>query len=199
VDFDAASSNTMTPKTWTRDAAFECSDIKMNDLNYLRTPRLVLTRMCVDDLDDLVRMYADPHVMATLGGVRSAEWTADYLDKQIAHWEQHGFGFWTLREPVTQSFVGRGGLRHVILDGQVEIEVGYGLMSEFWGRGLATELAVESVRVGFEELHLPSLVCFTLTTNVASRCVMENAGFRYERDMIYAELPHVLFRQNCIE
>ncbi len=167
----------------------------MNKLDELQTPRLILRRMCAADLDDLVCMYADSHVMATLGGVRSREWTKEYLDKQLAHWDEHGFGFWTLREPLTRRFVGRGGLRHATLDGQIEVEVGYGLMSEFWGRGLATELAIESVRVGFAELHRPSLVCFTLTTNVASRRVMEKAGFQYERDMIYAELPHVLFRQ----
>jgi RimJ/RimL family protein N-acetyltransferase len=68
------------------------------------------------------------------------------------------------------------------------------LVPDFWGRGLATELARESVRVGFGVLGVADLVCFTLPTNARSRRVMEKAGFRYERDVEHAGLPHVLYR-----
>jgi ribosomal-protein-alanine N-acetyltransferase len=160
----------------------------------LRTPRLLLTRIAPSDLDDFVRMYQDSQVMATLGGVRSPAWTAQYLEQQMAHWQQHGFGYWTARDPGTGQFLGRGGARYATVEGNTEVEVGYGFLAEFWGRGLSTELARESVRVGFVELHRPDLVSFTLMTNHASRRVMEKAGFRYERDIIYADLPHVLHR-----
>jgi ribosomal-protein-alanine N-acetyltransferase len=166
----------------------------MNALDEIRTPRLLLTRMRAEDLDDLVRMYLDPQVMATLGGVRSEAQTAQYLDRQLAHWQEHGFGWWAAREPSTGRFIGRGGLRHSMVDGRDEVEVGYGLLREFWGQGLATELALESVRVGFTELGRPDLVSFTLPTNKASRRVMTKVGFRYERNIVHAELPHVLYR-----
>jgi RimJ/RimL family protein N-acetyltransferase len=162
-----------------------------------RTARLRLTRMCADDFDDLARMYRDPQVMATLGGLRSALQTAEYLEVVFAHWVQHGFGWWTARDVFTGQFVGRGGLRHAMVEGRPEVEVGYGLMPEFWGRGLATELAQESVRVGFSELRLPELVSFTLPTNRASQRVMEKAGFQYERDIVHANVPHVLYRQTA--
>src|SRR5688572_2088973 len=161
----------------------------------LETARLLLTRLCPDDLNDLVHLYADPTVTATLGGVRTADWVADYLQRQMAHWDDHGFGFWTVRDRLTGEFIGRGGLRYASIEGRREIEVGYGFREECWGKGLATELAIESVRVGFTELRFPDLVSFTLTSNLASKRVMEKAGFRYERDIVYADLPHVLYRQ----
>src|SRR5205085_2188193 len=92
------------------------------------------------------------------------------------------------------QFIGRGGVRLFPVEGIEEAEVGYGLVAEYWSRGLATELARESVRVGFEVLGRPDLVCFTMPTNRASRRVMEKAGFRYERDGIHADLPHVFYR-----
>jgi [ribosomal protein S5]-alanine N-acetyltransferase len=168
----------------------------MTSLQQLRTPRLLLSRISMSDLDDLVPFYADARVTATLGGTRSAEWVSEYLQKQIAHWDEHGFGFWTARDPDTGRFAGRGGLRHAIIEGHTVVEVGYGFAEEFWGRGLATELAREAVRVGFAELELAELACFTLPTNHASRRVMEKVGFRYECDVLYAELPHLLFRQS---
>jgi ribosomal-protein-alanine N-acetyltransferase len=166
----------------------------MNPIENLRTARLQLRRIQPADLDDFVRMYADPQVMATLGGVRTAEWTTKYLDTQMAHWQQHGFGFWTIRDATTGQFAGRGGLRHAVVEGKPEIELGYGFLPAFWGRGLATEFARESLRVGFAELGLVEIVCFTLPTNAASKRVMEKVGFRYERDIVHFDLPHILYR-----
>ena len=44
------------------------------------------------------------------------------------------------------------------------------------------------------ELQRLDLVCFTLPTNRASQHVMEKVGFRYERDGLYKNLPHVFYR-----
>ena len=166
----------------------------MTRLDELHTPRLILTRLRAQDLDDIARMHSDERVMATLGGVRSKAQTAEAHQRQMAHWDAHGFGWWAARDAMTKEFVGRGGLRHAMVEARDEIELGYGLTADFWGKGLATELARESVRVGFEVLQLPELVSFTLPTNHVSRRVMEKAGFRYERDFTHADLPHVLYR-----
>ncbi|MFN8641263.1 MAG: GNAT family N-acetyltransferase [Candidatus Binatia bacterium] len=164
------------------------------DLERRRTARLLLTRIGAGDLADLCRMHRDPDVMATLGGRRSDEVSADILAQLMAHWAEQGFGYWMARDPDSGAFVGRGGLRRVVVGGSDEVEVGYALMPEHWSRGLATELARECVRVGFECLGLAELVAFTLPTNEASRRVMARVGFRYERDIIWARMPHVLYR-----
>jgi RimJ/RimL family protein N-acetyltransferase len=39
-------------------------------------------------------------------------------------------------------------------------------------------------------------VAVTLTTNTASRRVMEKLGMNYERDIEHAGLPHVLYRSH---
>jgi ribosomal-protein-alanine N-acetyltransferase len=160
----------------------------------LQTPRLVLTRMTDADFPDLLVMHQDPRVMATLGGLRSIEELQTRHQYHLNHWREHGFGWWVARSPADGRLVGRGGLRRAVIDGQHEIEVGYGLMAEFWRQGLATEMAAASVRVGFEVLQVPELVSFTLPTNKGSRGVMEKVGFRYEKDVEWAELPHVLYR-----
>jgi RimJ/RimL family protein N-acetyltransferase len=166
----------------------------MNAVDELQTPRLLLRRLRAEDLDDLTRMHLDPRVMATMGGVHSPAETEEWLGRQRDHWERRGFGLWLARDRATGRFAGRGGLHHVEIDGRDEIEVGYCFRAEFWGRGLATELARESIRVAFTVLRLPELVCFTLTTNRASQRVMQKAGFRYERHRTWKDLPHVFYR-----
>jgi RimJ/RimL family protein N-acetyltransferase len=59
-----------------------------------------------------------------LGGVRTPQATAAYLETNLRHWADHGLGLWTLR---TQdgAFVGRAGLRYVEVEGVRELEIAY--------------------------------------------------------------------------
>ena len=160
----------------------------------LSTERMRLERLGERHLDDLVRMHLDERVMATLGGVRDAEATRSFAQEWAAQWEKDGFGLWAALDRKTDRFVGRGGLRRTVVGGADEVEVAYGFLTPFWGQGLATELARRSVEVGFDELGLPDLVCFTLTTNLASQRVMAKAGFRFEREVLHKGYPHRLCR-----
>jgi ribosomal-protein-alanine N-acetyltransferase len=94
------------------------------------------------------------------------------------------------------TFVGRGLLRHSQLDNVDEIELGYGLVSQYWGRGFATEMAKAIVAIGFERLELKSLVALVDEPNMASRRVAEKIGFRFERNTLWKSLPTMLFRLN---
>ena len=159
-----------------------------------QTARLQLNAVAEHHLDELARLHSDPEVMATLGGVHDRAYNAAVLQIAIAHWQQHGFGIWMAYDKQSGRFAGRGGLKHTTVEGRDVVEVLYAFLPDFWGRGLALELAVESIRVGFDELHLPELACFTLTTNFKSQRVMERAGFRYQRNFVHADLPHRLYR-----
>jgi len=67
-------------------------------------------------------------------------------------------------------------------------------MPEYWGRGLATEVARACVKIGFERLGVKTLVAITTPENLASQHVMRKAGLVYERDIVHAGVPHRLFR-----
>jgi RimJ/RimL family protein N-acetyltransferase len=173
----------------------------MDPIDTFHTDRLVAHRLRADDFDDLYQLHRDARVMATLapaghpaGGVLSAEETRQFLRRNLEHWDRYGYGLWLFRDRADRRFIGRGNLRNLRIGGGDEIEVGYALGAEYWGQGLATEMARALVAAGFGRLGLAELVCFTLTTNLASRRVMEKAGFRYERDIVHAGLPHRFYR-----
>jgi len=185
----------------------------------LTTDRLAAERIREEHLPHLLEMHSDPRVMATLGGQRSEGDTRRFLARQLDHWERHGFGLWMVfdsgvpssgsrvpgpeprvpsqggpRDRVSGRFVGRAGLRVVRLEEREEVEIAYAFMAHAWGRGLATEMARELVRVGFEELKLPEIVGFTDLDNHASRRVMEKAGMRLDHEFAWEGLPHALYR-----
>jgi RimJ/RimL family protein N-acetyltransferase len=158
------------------------------------TPRLLAERVDAAHWLDLRRMDESEGFMALLGGVRDTAGTAAYLETNVKHWADHGFGMWMLREASTSEVIGRAILRHLDVEGVDEIEVGYGFMPEYWGRGLATEIAQACVRIGFDRLGLSSLVAITTPANLASQRVMTKAGLLYERDIVHAGVLHLLFR-----
>ncbi len=92
--------------------------------------------------------------------------------------------------------MGRGGLQRTDVEGEAEVEIGWAIAPARWRQGLATELARTSIELGFGTLELGRLVAFTLPHNIASRRVMEKAGLAYEREIVHAGMPHVLYALN---
>ena len=171
----------------------------MSQLNSFYTESFSAERLQDDHFEFIHRMHQDEQVMAYLGGIRSGEQTADYMEQNLSHWKKYGYGIWVLREMITGDFVGRGGLRNAVLGGMEEVEVAYGLLHEFWNKGLATEFVREVLRIGFSEIELFSLVCVTRPDNLASQRVLEKVGFAFERNVIYKDKPHLLFRHDNTE
>jgi len=142
-------------------------------------------------------LHTDPRVMATLsadGNIFSEDQTRTFLQRAAEHWSLHDFGLWIFRSSSTGDFVGYGGIKHAVVEGKDEIELAYAVSSAHWNEGFATEMSEAALKVGFEELHLERIVAFTLPHNKGSRTVMEHCGFIYQRDIIHADLPHVLYQ-----
>lgn len=166
----------------------------MASIEHLVTSRMIADRIAESDFDDLLRLGQDPQVAATLGGIRTEAEVRAMLREAIAHWDRHGFGVWVFRDRGSNAFIGRAGLRAVTVEDEDVIELLYALMPEYWNRGLASEMARAILDAAAQSLHLREVVAFTLPHNLGSRRVMEKAGFRYQRDITWAGLPHVLYR-----
>jgi RimJ/RimL family protein N-acetyltransferase len=139
-------------------------------------------------------MDADPAFMELLGGVRDEAGTLGYLERNLAHWAAYGYGLYMLRDTATGAMAGRAVIRHLDVEGADEVEIGYGFLPAWWGRGLATEIARACVDLAYGRLGLPSVVAVTLPEHAVSQHVMRKAGLSYERDVLLSGLRHVLFR-----
>ncbi len=158
------------------------------------TARLAAERLTADHLPEIRRMHRDAAVMAQLGGVRDEAQTAAYLARNLRHWAEHGFGLWILREVGGGEPVGRAVLRHLLVEGVDEVEVGYAFYPAFWGRGLATEVATACLELGRRELGLATIVAVTSPGNLASQHVLQKVGLVYERDFTHEGALSALFR-----
>lgn len=152
----------------------------MNDL--VLTDRYAAERLSEAHFEELLRIHADPVQMEYLGGVRDERQTREYLERNLAHWAEHGFGLWMVRDRLTGEIVGRAVVRRLRLDGVDEVEIGYGLRPDCWGRGLGTRIATACIRYAFDVLRLPTVVALTDPRNARSRRVLEKVGMTFQRE-----------------
>jgi RimJ/RimL family protein N-acetyltransferase len=139
------------------------------------TPRLVLTPVRLDDVEDLLVLYGDPKVAYwtgpwTRGAVEA--WAADMAFR----WAQDGVGKWMARDRSDGSLVGRGGFTRVDLDDETVLELGWAVRDGRTGRGYATELGRAALAWAAEHRPGEPVVAFTEVHNRASRAVMERLG-----------------------
>jgi RimJ/RimL family protein N-acetyltransferase len=56
------------------------------------------------------------------------------------------------------------------------VEMGWRLIPEAWGDGLATEGAKAALAWGFDHIDAPEFIAFTAETNLKSQAVMRRVG-----------------------
>jgi RimJ/RimL family protein N-acetyltransferase len=151
--------------------------------------RILLRCFHVADLDAMAGVFGDPEVMRFGPGPRSRDWVEGWLRGCLEdYYRKWGFGLWAVVHKPDRRVIGFCGLtRFDDVGGRPEVELGYRLAREFWGRGLAT-LAAGAVRdYAFDVLTLPRLVSIIDPHNTASLRVAEKVGLRYEKDVLFRE------------
>lgn len=141
-----------------------------------------------------LNMGSNPTVMATLGGIWSEEKAQKKLQWNCEQWKDYEHGQWMFFDKATGVFVGRGGIRKVTVSSKEEVELGYALMPEFWGQGLAAEVGEKAVSIAFDNFYYPSVVGYTLVDNKRSERVLQKIGFSFEGNIMHANQLHVLYR-----
>jgi RimJ/RimL family protein N-acetyltransferase len=146
----------------------------------LETDRLLLREYVEDDAESFFKLNTDPEVMRfvpdkPLLNIEQARQTL--IDHPIADYRRYGFGRGACILKSTGEQVGFAGLKY--LDELGEVDVAYRLLPAHWGQGLATEVALASVRYGFAALGLKRIIGLVMPKNIASVRVLEKTGLRY--------------------
>ncbi|MEZ5407770.1 MAG: GNAT family N-acetyltransferase [Acidimicrobiales bacterium] len=146
------------------------------------TARLSLRPVGPDDLDGLCRLNADPEVMRFIldGSTLDREQTAARLVAMREHWQEHGYGIFGLWWRSTDEFVGWAGVATPTFLPEVmpAVEIGWRLLQQWWGRGVATEAARDVLGFAFDDIGLDRLVSIRHVDNDASGRVMAKLGFQ---------------------
>ena len=144
---------------------------------WLETLRLELSVFVAGDLDELYRLDRDPRVMKYIanGKPASREATAQRLRRFVRYPTLYpDLGVWRAARRDNGAYIGWFALNYA--GKTTDVEVGYRLLPEAWGRGFATEAAKALVDYGFDDLGLDRIIGVTHPGNKASQRVLQKAG-----------------------
>ena len=137
----------------------------------LQTDRLRLRRWLGTDRVAFAALNADARVMQHFPAALSRD-ESDTLAARIeAHFDQHGFGLWTVEIPNVTPFAGFIGLSIPGFDAHFTpcVEIGWRLAAEHWGQGYATEGAQAVLRVRDDRTRRNRLVHRARQPSLTSR------------------------------
>ncbi|MDB2476061.1 GNAT family N-acetyltransferase [Paracoccaceae bacterium] len=139
----------------------------------LKTKRLTINHLCLDDLLDLHRMDTDLRVRHYIDGKASSlEKTKEYLAENIISYRQNGYGRYAIRNTDTNEFLGICGL-----------DFGYRFLPGCWGKGIATEAASIVLEKGISDNLREQVVGIVLPENKASIKVLCKVGFKWKENL----------------
>jgi len=150
------------------------------------TSRLLLRTVTLNDFKASHQLLSDPDVMRfSLKGPYSEQQTTDFIKHCIQQTQKNQPTLLAVIDRETDLLIGYCGFYMQKINGVEEVELGYRLSKEHWGKGLATE-AAQAVKVhAFKKMGLTRLISIIEKENVASIRVAEKNGFILEREMLY--------------
>lgn len=150
----------------------------------LETCRLRLRELERGDAPFILRLFADADFVRFIGdrGLRSVADAERYLgERMIPAYRQQGFGLWRLSRRDRDEALGMCGLvRRAGLD---DVDLGYALLPEARGQGLAREAARACLDHAHRHLGLARVAAITRDDNQPSKALLDQLGFVYQRPL----------------
>jgi [ribosomal protein S5]-alanine N-acetyltransferase len=144
----------------------------------LETTHLILRPWVQEDTGALFRILQEPDILHYFPPTAfTLEKTQRYINHQLNHWQERGYGHWAVTLKEDDRLIGWDGLEY--LPETDENEVAYLLSHQVWRRGYATEAAQAAVKYGLEIAELPAIIGLVHPENIGSIRVLEKCGLTF--------------------
>ena len=150
----------------------------------LDTERLILRDWRDEDFDALHALCTCPQVMVTIGALHDEEKTRALLARLQERTRIHGHTFWAMERKDDGRVIGFCGVsRGPVPPIEGELEIGWRMAADCWGKSYAREAA--QATLGWIAEHRPGepVCAITSVGNVRSRGLMERLGMRRDETM----------------
>jgi ribosomal-protein-alanine N-acetyltransferase len=147
----------------------------------ITTARTVLRPFDEADEDELLALFREPAVRRYLLDDEqvSAEWVRSEIASSRTRFDAAGPGLWAIRTAGHPAIIGFVGFRE--FGDPPQLQLLYGLLPLYWGRGLATEAARAVCDHARRELGHAEIRASTDVANQASARVLLRLGMRQVR------------------
>lgn len=152
-----------------------------------------MRRLTLDDVDAVFAVIGDPQTMKFYPQEFTRVDATRWVTRSQERYRTDGFGLFAVVLKSGGEVIGNCGVVRQDIEGESLLEVGYHLRRDHWGRGYATEAARGCMAYAFEHLGAKRVVSLILPENLPSRRVAERNGMTVERQVIFHDLPHLMY------
>ena len=165
-----------------------------------KSERLGFRNWKIDDLNEFAKINADPEVMQHFPTSLSQDETADYIDRLRKHYDQNGFNYFATEILDNQELIGFIGLalQNYPTDFTPAVDIGWRLKKSAWGKGYATEGALQCLEYGFNHLGLEKIIATCTIQNHKSEHVMKKIGMQKIREFNHPKLKEHPHLEKCV-
>ena len=166
-------------------------------MKFIETERLILRRLELSDFENLCSILQNEEVMYAYNGAFDNEEVQQWLDRQLARYQNEGMGLHAIILKDSGEFIGQCGLTMQDWKETQVLEIGYLFRKAFWHKGYATEAAVVCREYTFNTLNANEVCSIIRDTNIASQRVALRNGMAKIDEFIKhyrgVDMPHFLF------
>ncbi len=149
-----------------------------------QTARLVIRELLPEEEDIYVQVHMDERVSKYLPKRNADDYHQIFKDTLQSYGDGTGTGRWGMFDKLSGEFIGACLLR-VAKEAPEKIELGYAIGVNYWGLGIATEMAKALVNYGFNEAGFSVICAVTHPDNVASQNVLLKAGMHRDGEVFW--------------
>ena len=144
----------------------------------LRTARLTLRQLSIDDQQDILALRSDPEINKYLGRqpTKTIEDAINFINKVNENIEKQIALYWAITLTETKTFVGTICLFDFSNENN-SCEIGYELMPKFQGQGIMKEATQVVIDYVFQTLKLKKILAFTHCDNQNSTNLLTKFNF----------------------
>lgn len=153
--------------------------------------RLYTRYFTMEDLDRFYRLNGDEEIVRYIRAPKTYEECRAFL-AQIIEWYKGPKINWRVALLSKENEEVVGSFAIIPVGDTDDMQLGYSLLKEHWGKGYATEITEAGWRYAFEKLDYSSIAAITELANAASQKVLLKCGFLLELE--YEEAGRKLLR-----
>lgn len=159
----------------------------------LETERLRLREFIPEDAGALAAVLGDPVAMQYYPAAFDRQGVENWIEKNRERYRCDGFGLWAMLLRQSGELIGDCGCALQEVEGRREIEVGYHVRRDLWGRGYATEAARACMRYAFQKLGAQRVISIIRPENLPSRRVAGKNGLVCEKVVFWRGYDHGIY------
>ena len=157
-------------------------EINFNPFPTLTTERLILRKLSPDDVNEIFYLRSDKHINKYLDRPKatSIEDANNFINKTNHAIENNECIDWAITFKNDSGLIGSICLWNFSIEDN-KAEVGYELLPDFQGKGIAQEALSAVIIFGFDVMKLKTIEAYTHKENLQSTKLLEK--FNFKRDL----------------